>query len=74
MQSKPSILATFHTRVVAIYTTGFKDKVHAVRMAFHYENFHQKLLLNSVKVLKLVYKNSISDSVVKFSVSTQISI
>jgi hypothetical protein len=74
MQSKPSILSTFHKRIVSIYTSGFTDKVNAVRMAFNDNNFYQKPLLNLVKVLKLVYTNSINDSVVKFSVSTQISI
>jgi hypothetical protein len=43
-------------------------------MAFHDKNFYQKLLLNSVKVLKLVCENSINTFVVKFRVSTQISV
>jgi len=43
-------------------------------MAFHDRNFYEKLLLNSVKVLKLVYKNNINKSVAKFSVNTQISV
>jgi len=43
-------------------------------MAFHDKNFYQKLLLNSVKVLQLVYENNTNTLVVKFRVSTQISV
>jgi len=72
MKSTPSILSTFHTRVVYIYITEFKDKVCSVRLAFLDKILYQKLLLNSVKLLKLGQKSSINETVVIFSESTQI--